>query len=460
MALFTNVTNVVSGRSLPGRFARRQPHSGGPVCHPAVMPSGGRKRSDVWLRWTASLAWLGALVVFGLYGLLAAAPLCPHAAAADSAAQVLAGQETPAEADAPVFRPGRSGKGQLRFINEVAVLSVEGTPQEIGRQQAELIGAAANQLAQYPQEFFKRLGKQEQWETVVQRARALAENIPEQHRAEMAAFAEHAGGDRQLGLVANVLPDMYRSVFACSSLIVTTQRSATGEPLFGRNLDFFTLGVLDRYSLVTVYRPKGKNAFAAVGFPGLFGVFSGINEHGLALAVHEVLLARDGSPMFDPKGVPYAFCFRRILEECRTVEEAEKLLLDTPRTTRLNLAVCDRKSAAVIEMTPKTVALRRDEAGICICTNHFRTKQLETLFVCRRYLTLSQAKQTEKLSLDDVAKKLDQVNQGALTVQTMVFEPQRLRLHLAAGSCPSSALPLKLVELKPLFSPEAPAEKP
>ena len=456
----TVFSNVLPRRLLPGRGAlRRERQSDGLAFHATVMPSRGRKRTDVWLPRTATCAWLWALLAFGLFGFLAAAPLCPHAVAAEIPAQAVAGQDTPAEANAPVFRPGRSGKGQLRFVNEVAVLSVEGSPEEIGRQQAELIGAAANQLAQYPQEFFKRLGKQEQWETVVQRARALAENIPERHRAEMMAFAEHTNGDRQLGLVANVLPDMYRSVFACSSLIVTAQRSATGEPLFGRNLDFFTLGVLDRYSLVTVYRPKGKNAFAAVGFPGLFGVFSGINEHGLALAVHEVLLARDGSAMFDPKGVPYSFCFRRILEECRSVEEAEKLLLDTPRTTRLNLAVCDRKSAAVIEMTPKTVATRRDEAGICICTNHFRTKQLETLFFCRRYLTLSQAKQMEKLSLDDVAKKLDQVNQGALTVQTMVFEPQRLRLHLAAGSCPSSALPLKLVELKPLFSPDAPAEK-
>ena len=454
-------SDVLPRRPLPGKFARRRERQlEGLVLHPTVTPLGGWKPWDVWRRRMTICAWLWAMLAFGLCGLLTAAPLCPSAIAADSPPPAVASQEKPAEADAPVFRSGRSGNGRLQFINEVAVLSVEGTPQEIGRQQAELIGAAANQLSRYPQEFFRRLGKQEQWDTVVQRARVLAENIPEPHRAEMMAFAEHAGGDRQLGLVANVLPDMYRGLFACSSLIVTAQRSATGEPLFGRNLDFFTLGVLDRYSLVTVYRPRGKNAFAAVGFPGLFGVFSGINEHGLALAVHEVLLARDGSPMFDPKGVPYSFCFRRILEECRSVEEAEKLLLDTPRTTRLNLAVCDRKSAAVIEMTPKTVATRRDEAGVCICTNHFRTKQLETLFFCRRYLTLSQAKEMEKLSLDDVAKKLDQVNQGALTVQTMVFEPQRLRLHLAAGSCPSSALPLKLVELKPLFSPNAPADKP
>ncbi len=418
---------------------------------PQTLRYVGCVRSRCWLQ----KAFLGLKVTLS-FPLFLLFSFCLLAAVADDLALSADGQAAPAQAEVSVFRPGRSGKAELRFINQVAVLSVEGTPEQMGRQKGELIGAAANQLAQYPQEFFKRLGRQDKWEAVVERARALAENIPPHHRAEMLAFAEQSGGDRQLGMVANVLPDMYRGVFGCSSLMVTAQRSTTEEPLFGRNLDFFTLGVLDRYSLVTVYRPKGKYAFAAVGFPGLFGVLSGMNEHGLAIAVHEVLLTRDGSPLFDPKGVPYSFCFRRILEECRTIEEAEKLVQNTPRTTRLNLAVCDRSNAAVIEMTPKTVATRRDEKGICICTNHFRTENLATLFLCRRYITLSRAKQMEKLSLEDVAKMLDQVNQGALTVQTMIFEPQQLRVHLAAGSCPSSALPLKAVNLKPLFKPELP----
>jgi len=44
------------------------------------------------------------------------------------------------------------------------------------------------------------------------------------------------------------------------------------------------------------------------------------------------------------------------------------------------------------------------------------------------------------------------VNLGGLTVQTMIFEPATLKLHLAIGSCPSSALPMKELDLKPLFT--------
>jgi hypothetical protein len=46
---------------------------------------------------------------------------------------------------------------------------------------------------------------------------------------------------------------------------------------------------------------------------------------------------------------------------------------------------------------------------------------------------------------------MDAVNMGPLTLQTMIFEPRSLKLHLAIGSCPSSKLPLKTLELAPLF---------
>ena len=44
--------------------------------------------------------------------------------------------------------------------------------------------------------------------------------------------------------------------------------------------------------------------------------------------------------------------------------EAEALLRSMKRTTRLNLAVCDRQGCSVLEFTPKTVVLRRGEEGI------------------------------------------------------------------------------------------------
>lgn len=355
-----------------------------------------------------------------------------------------------------VFREGRSGNAELKYINDLPVLSVAGTPEEIGQQKADLTSDAVKKIAEYPKLLLERSSRKDRLPMFLEMSKALAQQLPADYRDELRAFADRSGVDRDMGMLANTLPDIYRGSISCSSLIVEPEKSATKGPLFGRNLDFYTLGLLDKYSLVTVHRPKGKHAFVSIGFPGVFGCLSGMNDAGLALAVHEVFFAHDGAPIFNPKGMPYSFCFRQMLEECTTVEEAEKLLRATERTTIISLTLCDRHHGVVLEMTPKTVAARRDSGGILACTNHFRTDELEVWpmqRLCNRYPKLIQARKLDQLGVSDVAKKMDEVNMGRMTAQTMVFEPAALKLHLAIGSCPSSALPLKPLELGPLFAP-------
>lgn len=361
-------------------------------------------------------------------------------------------------ADPRPFTEGRSGNGELKYINDLPVLIVAGTPEEMGRQAAVLTGDVVKKLAEYPKKLIQQRLKEKGPERVakcLEMAKSIAPQLSDDHRAELLAAFEQLGVDRDIGLLGNLLCDVYRGGFACSSIIVEANRSATKGPLFGRNLDFYTLDMLGKYSLVTVHRPNKKHAFVTIGFPGMFGCLSGMNDAGLSLAVHEVFVARDGSSLFNPKGEPYTFCFRRILEECSTVAEAEKLLRASPRTTLLSLSVCDPKDDAVFEITPKSVAVRRSSDDILPCTNHFRTSELAVPLLkwCPRYQKLSQARNHDTFGISDVAKKLDEVHMDGLTVQTMIFEPATLKLHLAIGSCPSSALPMKTLDLKPLFKP-------
>jgi isopenicillin-N N-acyltransferase-like protein len=91
-----------------------------------------------------------------------------------------------------------------------------------------------------------------------------------------------------------------------------------------------SVGVLDKYVLVTVYRPKGKHAFAVVGYPGLIGATVGMNDAGLALTINDAYSSKDAAARFSARGVPTGFVYRRVLEECVTVDEAEKLVRATP----------------------------------------------------------------------------------------------------------------------------------
>lgn len=358
----------------------------------------------------------------------------------------------PASPAAEPFRypEATHGKGELKYINGVPVVVLQGKPAEIGEQMGLLTAKPAGRLFNYPRDFLKAINLDATWPVILALGKGLVPHFPPDYRAEMDAGLKATGLDRDLFIAGNTMFDI-KKVVGCSTLCIEPERSATKGMLLGRNLDFPTLGYLHEYTLVVVCKPEGKRAWASVGFPGCIGVLSGMNDAGLTLAVLESYAANDKSLKFDGEGTPYAMCFRRVLEECATVDDAEKLLRTMKRTTRLNLAICDTKTAAVIEITPKTIAARYAENGICPCTNHFRTKDLTTGLNCWRYPLLEKCKEMEKIDIKDVAKKLHEVNQGNLTLQSMIFEPATLKVHVAIGPPPTSALPMKTVELAPLL---------
>jgi hypothetical protein len=352
----------------------------------------------------------------------------------------------------------KHGGGELKYVNGLPVLVVQGTPQEIGEQIGMLGVKPAARLLHYPKDFLARIPLAEvAWSVLVSEGKRMLKQFPPDHLQEMDAIAKASGFDRDYIVAANTMFDL-KKLIACSALIVQPDRSATRGPLFGRNLDYPSFGYLHEYSLVTIYRPKGKHAFASIGFPGVVGCLSGMNDAGLSLAVLEVFAVKDGQEKYDDTGTPYALCYRRILEECATVDEAERLLKSMKRITTTNLAICDKHGGAVLEVTPKHVARRLPENNVCACTNHFLTPdlkpdELENFFnTLKRYQALLKTCQGKQhLDLADVQASLHAAHQGRGTLQTMIFEPAALRLHLAFGTCPSSALPVKRLDLAPLF---------
>jgi isopenicillin-N N-acyltransferase-like protein len=359
-----------------------------------------------------------------------------------------------ARADEPrVFTPVETAGARLFYQGDIPIAVFGGSPEDIGRQHAALLGEPATHILAFPKQLVTDAGVGYVWPLMVGAGQLLIRNVPEPHRRELAALSNAGKLDVGDLAVANTLLELRR--MGCSVLMVEPAHSATGGPLFGRNFDFPPLGVLDKYSIVLIDKPTGRHAFASVCFPGGVGVISGMNDAGLAIATLDVEEAADGSSRFDAAGTPLAFVFRRILEECTTVAEAEKLLRGERRTTWMNLAVCDKEGSAVFEITPKTIGRRGAEGGVLPCTNNFRTAGLkvdnEGVEPCWRYPRLAQAADAPPLSVDDVRHYLDLANQGELTLQTMVFEPRALALHLAIGKPPTSHSALTRIDLAPLF---------
>jgi hypothetical protein len=333
----------------------------------------------------------------------------------------------------------------------VPVLRVVGSPEEIAEQATTLALRPAARVLDYPLDLLAWRFKSRTLARLLLRpldrhGRRLLRRLPAPHRREIAATARLMNDPLRV-MRGNTLFDLKGlrpwRLFGCSSLAVPGERSATGGPVLGRNLDFFPLGYLHEYSLVTVYTPATGRKFVAVGFPGTVGCFSGMNDAGLAVVTHEVF----GAPGrgFDPRGVPFASAVRRVLETCSTVAEAEAAFRAMPRTTAISIVLCDRETAAVLEVLPGIVDRPRPVRGASVCTNHFVAPGLalsnppDTFGSDRRHRILCRlAESHDRLGVTDVFRALHLVNMGPMTMQSMVFEPVPLRLHLAIGEGPAT----------------------
>jgi hypothetical protein len=364
-----------------------------------------------------------------------------------------------APAQAPFrFPAGKYGtSAELKYVNRLPVLVVSGSPEEIGAAAGALALKPGERVLGYPRELLKELGLEKTWALFLGTGKGMFKEFPPDARRELEAMARAAKVDRDAVIAGNTFFDV-KKVVACSAVAVAGGRSATGGPLLARNLDYPSLDYIQHYSLVTVYRPTGKHAFAAVGFPGLIGCLSGINDAGLSLAVLEVFSVKAGEPHFNARGLPYALCLRQVLEGCTTVAEAQKKLEGLRRTTTINVMVADRKEVAVFEVSPGRVVRRSAEAGTAVCTNHFCAaalkpeKPVDIGYSFDRFRKLEEVRGWQKKARpEDLLRQLDAVNLGEFTLQTMVFEPAALRLHLSIGPVPASRGPLRTLDLGPLF---------
>jgi hypothetical protein len=359
-----------------------------------------------------------------------------------------------ARADEPKAFPAAKHKdGELKYVEGVPVLTLRGKPAEMGEQFGILAIRNAPDLTGLHQQFLRDSGQEKMYPFIVSLARNMKDNFPKNHLAEMEAAAMAADRDENRLYFANTIADL-SSGLGCSTVVVEKSRSKTGSPLFGRNFDWLPTKGITEHTLVVVYKGEGKHAFAAITVTPIEGVVSGMNDAGLCLTINEISLkkSKDKAP-FNWKGTPLLLAFRRVLEECTTVAEAEKLLRSMERTTSCCLTVCDKDGGAVFEITPKNLEVRPPENGVCCCTNHFRTEKLMTESKCWRFDKLAPLckPSTEKMVVKDVFARLDDVHQGKATLQSMVFEPKDRVLHLAYGEGPATRKDPHRIDLGKLF---------
>jgi isopenicillin-N N-acyltransferase like protein len=310
------------------------------------------------------------------------------------------------------------------------VIELRGTPAEIGTQHGQKLNPDIHFLVEtYLRPFFK---SETQRFIALTAASGFRDKLLPRHQQELDALAASTQLDPREVLLAQCFLDLSK-LMACSTIALPAEASPDHVARLGRNLDFPSLDVADKHTVVFVVHPEGKNAFCAVAWPGMMGVLSGMNQHGLTLCNMEVSRA----PRL-PSAMPYSLLYRTILEDCATVDEAISLLQRTPRQTSNNLMLMDAAgNRAVAEITPEGVNVRRGLPGkALISTNHQRNENQDTPGECWRYDLLHEmsASQFGNVGTKELEAILEKVQQGKMTLQSMVFEPKNQVLYLATGS--------------------------
>jgi isopenicillin-N N-acyltransferase like protein len=302
-----------------------------------------------------------------------------------------------------------------------------GGPEELGSAYARALGPTIRVLLK---DYLKKFLQPQAYDLALSAGKLFEKFFPADYWKELVAVAKEAGLPQDEMLLGNVFLDLV-PIAMCSTITVSPQASQDNLPRMGRNLDFPGLGVAEKQSVVVFYKPKGRNAFASVTWPGLLGVLSGMNEHGLCVANMEV-----PRRLHPASGVPCMYLYRLLLERCKTVDEAIDLLKQSQRNTANNLMLIDAQGTrAVAEIRPDDVAVRRAPADKpLISTNHQRGADLATPGRCRRYDALARLSTAQwgKIDVPAIERMLNAAS-ASLTIQSMVFEPTTRKLFLSAG---------------------------
>jgi len=341
-----------------------------------------------------------------------------------------------ASEDFPAFTEGKFGIGTLHMDRGLPVMHVYGSPEEMGAQAGRLTKAQIKFLIE---EYIYKLVDEDARKKLRPVIKGLEYKIPETLRRELKAMATAAEVPYDDLLLANCSIDL-NGTLACSTLALSPSRSGTGDLIIGRNLEYMDWGVIEHADLITVYHPTdGRRDVVNIGWPGLIGVVTGMNEAGLSAAM---LVSLSAPPQTG--GVPSVLAFRDFLHRNTLVSEGPAYFNQIKLVLPCNLTLGDAKNeSSVLELNPYTgMAVRKPEDGFLACTNVFASNTKHLSENDARYKSLVEnAKSQKKHDITTLRTYMAAVAQNMNRIknlQAMVIQPAKRTIHLSALSNPAA----------------------
>ncbi|WP_321436277.1 C45 family peptidase [uncultured Bacteroides sp.] len=214
--------------------------------------------------------------------------------------------------------------------------------------------------------------------------RNLGRNIPEEYRKEIYGISlsctheyDFIGTPYERQLNYHSAHDLGHAMqdymlVGCSSFASWGKNSADSSLIIGRNFDFYVGDDFARNKQIAFYIPDKGYKFASVGWPGMTGVMSGMNETGLTVTINAAK-----STMPTSSATPISILTREILQYASTIKEAYAIAQKRKTFVSESILIGSAKDgrAAIIEKSPEHIALFAGEGEQIICTNHYQSKE-------------------------------------------------------------------------------------
>lgn len=212
--------------------------------------------------------------------------------------------------------------------------------------------------------------------------RNLGKYVPEENREEIYGISLSCTDEfdaigtpyeRQLNYhAAHDIGHMMQSymLVGCSSFGAWGTESADSTLIIGRNFDFFVGDDFAKNKVVAFYDPDQGYQFASVGWIGMTGVLSGMNEAGLTVTIN-------ASQASVPTGsaMPISLLARIILQYAATIDEAYKIAEAHKTFVAESLLIGSAKDgkAVIIEKSPDKTGMYQSLSERIVCTNHYQS---------------------------------------------------------------------------------------
>jgi hypothetical protein len=346
--------------------------------------------------------------------------------------------------------PNTYAGGSLDYREGQLSLRLKGSPGEIGEQHGSLLkrsirrmldGYVADLVCNRDAEYTGRL---------LESVRRMRPSLPKSYCEELTACARAADVDADMLLLAQS-EGCIRTVCerkptgpACSSYAVFVREELNGGGMrVGRNLDYMYDTFVRNCALVTHVEPVDGHAFVGVGWTGILGGWTLVNEHGLALACH-----LGGGMARDPTGLPSLILLRLLAERAKDIDEALKILRATPRMRGQIIFMAQPGDAGrppravAVELDAKEIYSREATDGVLVVTNTNLVFGLEgrepwNPLLEDRYRTLHDAVLEAK---DGGARPITAVA-NASTIHCVEIDFAAGRLYVAHGHLPAHTGP-------------------